>query len=206
MRKELALGLVALISLWGAQACAETRTEVREFAPGGSLRIALPVGDLHISKGTDPHHIVVRYTPDPHKPDAAQRAHLRFEVQGAHAEIEFNAPRNVSIDTEIEVPGRTDLQVNMSVGDLTVEGVQGDKNLQTHVGDVKVDLGADIDLLNAEASTQIGDLDAPPVGTMHGWLGHTWRYRGDGRYLLHVHTDIGDVDLSSKQGSETGSL
>lgn len=53
---------------------ASTHTQVFESPPGGSLWFRVRGGDLHITRGTDLQHIVVRYTPDPKKPEQEKRS------------------------------------------------------------------------------------------------------------------------------------
>jgi hypothetical protein len=86
----------------------------------------------------------------------------------------------------------------MTGGDLTVEGVDGDKNLQLFAGDLKVDVGTLGRIRNAEVSARVGDVDVPQVGQVRGWLGHTWSYQGNGPDHLYVHTSFGDVSLLAK--------
>ena len=86
----------------------------------------------------------------------------------------------------------------MTGGDLTVEGVDGDKRLQLFAGDLKVDVGTLEKVRSAEVCVRVGDVDVPPIGEVHGWLGHTWRYQGSGQYRLYAHTTFGDAKLFTK--------
>jgi hypothetical protein len=110
----------------------------------------------------------------------------------------IRTPISLSVDVELELPSPISLEAHMTAGDLTVEGVEGDKNLKLFAGDLKVDVGSLESLREAEVSSGIGDADVPSVGTMHGWLGHTWKYRGSGPYRLYAYTTLGDVSLVAK--------
>ena len=55
-----------------------------------------------------------------------------------------------------------------------------------------------IALVHAGVSVRIGDVSAPAIGEVHGWLGHTWKYHSDGQYQLYAHTGFGDVSLVTK--------
>jgi hypothetical protein len=177
---------------------ASTHTEVFESPPGGSLWFRLRGGDLHIKRGTDLQHIVVRYTPDPKKPELEKEVQIGSRVHGSQVQIEVKAPLSLSVDVEVEVPSPISLEVHLTGGDLTVEGVEGDKNLQLFAGDLKVDVGTLQNVRDAEVSVRIGDLSAPAIGEVHGWLGHTWKYHGEGQYRLYAHTGFGDVSLVTK--------
>jgi hypothetical protein len=177
---------------------AATHTQVLECASGGSLWFKLRGGDVHITRGTDPNHIVVRYTPDPKKPEEEKKVQVRSRVRGSEVQVEIQAPMSLSVDAEVEVPSPFALEVHLTGGDLTVEGVEGNKNLLLFAGDLKVDAGALRTLGDAEVSVRVGDVDVPSVGKVHGWLGHTWKYQGDGPYRLYAHTTLGDVNLVAK--------
>ncbi len=175
-----------------------THTQMFECPPGGSLWFRLRGGDVHITRGTDPRHIVLRYTPDPKKPEEEKKVQIRSRVQGSRIEIEVKAPVGLSIDAEVEVPSPISLEVHMTGGDLSVEGVDGDKTLKLFAGDLKVDVGTLQKVRDAEVSVRVGDVDVPPMGEVHGWLGKTWKYQGNGQYRLYAHTSFGDARLIAK--------
>jgi hypothetical protein len=176
----------------------ETRTEVREFAPNGVLWISLRAGDVRIVKGTDSQHIKLRYTPRSKDSDAAKRVQLSFDAHDSHAEIRFSGPLRVDIDAEIEVPSPTSLQVRIKAGDLTIEGIEGDKDLQLDVGDVHVGVEPKPDYWKVDASTYIGDVQGSVFGGEEGWLGKSVKFHGEGHYRLLAHVGIGDITFTSR--------
>ena len=180
---------------------AATHTESVEVPPAASLIFRLRGGDVHIRQGTDPQHIIVRYTPDPKKPGEEKKVQVWYSVHGSQVQIEVKAPDSLSVDAEVEVPGPIALEVHMTAGDLSVEGVDGNKNLHLFAGDLKLDVRSLQDLGDAEVSVGIGDVSVPPVGKTHGWLGHTWKYKGSGPYRLYAHTSFGDTSLSVHEPS-----
>lgn len=186
---------VVLTVLAAIPGLAATHTSSIDFSPGNSLLFKLRGGDLHIKRGRDPLHILVRYTPDAKKPDEEHKVQLRSEVRGAQIQIEVEAPRSLSVDAEVEVPSPLTLEVRMTAGDLSVEGVEGDKNLNLFAGDLTVNIATLQDLGNVEVSVGIGDISVPAVGETHGWLGHKWKYKGSGTYRLYAHTSFGDARL-----------
>jgi hypothetical protein len=176
---------------------AGTHTETVGFSPGGTLRFSLKGGDVHIMKGADPDHIVVRYTPDLKHPEDESKVQFVSTIQGSEVEIAIKTPMNLSVDTEIEVPSPVSLHVDLIGGDLKVEGVEGDKDLRLFAGDIRVELGKELNLHKGVASSRVGDVDAPALGKMSGWLGHTWKYAGAGQYSLYAHTNAGDVSVAT---------
>lgn len=190
--------MAALLALPAIPALAATHTQVFQCRAGGSLWFRIRGGDVHITRGTDPEHVVLRYTPDPKKPDEEKNVEIRSYVHGSQVRLEVKAPVSLSVDAEIEVPSPISLEVHMTGGDLTVAGVDGDKNLQLFAGDLKVDVGTLEKVRDAEVSVRVGDVDVPPIGEVHGWLGHTWRYQGNGPYRVYAHTSFGDASILAK--------
>lgn len=176
----------------------QTYNESREFAPGGTLHVHLRVGDLHIKQG-DSARINLRYTVKSRREKYVKDAELAFAVHGTDASLEFHTPysSNTQIDVELEVPANTNLDVHEKVGDLTVEDVEGDKDLELGVGDIRVTREHSSYHL-VRASTGIGDVNSDGYGETSGWLGKTLRYHGEGKYELRAHVGVGDITLETK--------
>jgi hypothetical protein len=175
----------------------ETRSDSREFAPGGMLHIRLSVGDLHVRRG-DSARITLRYTVKSHHEKNVKDVHVDFDVRGNDATLDFHAPSsNTQFDVELDVPQKTNLDVHAKVGDLTIEEVEGDKDLSLGVGDIHVRKGQSTYSL-VRASTGIGDVNSGGYGETSGWLGKTLKYRGEGKYELRARVGVGDITLEDK--------
>ena len=176
----------------------ETHDEVRDFVTGGMVHVRLSVGDVHIKRG-DSDKITVHYTVKSRRESRVKEAHVDFAVRGRDANIEFHAPTggNTQFDVELEVPRNSNLDVHEKVGDLTVEDIDGDKDLELGVGDIRVAVGRSTYHL-VRASTSIGDVNGDGYGETSGWLGKTLKYRGEGKYELRAHVGVGDITLEGK--------
>ena len=176
----------------------ETHSDSRDFAAGGMLHVHLSVGDVHIKRG-DGSKISLRYTVKSRREHNVKNAQVDFEVSGNDATIEFHAPShaNTQFDVELEVPMNTNLDVHGKVGDLTVENVEGDKDLELGVGDIRVTRESSTYRM-VRASTGIGDVNSDGYGQTSGWLGKTLKYHGDGKYELRAHVGVGDITLEGK--------
>jgi hypothetical protein len=176
----------------------ETHDQVRDFVAGGVVHVRMSVGDLHIRRG-DSDKIRVHYIVKSWSESRLKEAHLEFDIHGRDASIEFHAPTggNTQFDVELEVPQNINLDVHEKVGDLTVEDVEGDKDLELGVGDIRVQAARSAYHL-VRASTSIGDVDGEGYGETSGWLGKTLKYNGDGKYELHARVGIGDITLDGK--------
>lgn len=176
----------------------ETRSDARDFVSGGMLHVHMTVGDLHISQSNS-NKIQLRYTVKSRREHALKEATVDFEVSGNDARIEFHAPGggNTNFDVELEVPANTNLDVHEKVGDLTVENIEGDKDLELGVGNIRVANGhSGYHLVHASAG--IGDVNGDGYGETSGWLGKTLKYHGDGKYELRAHVGVGDITLEGK--------
>jgi hypothetical protein len=176
----------------------ETHTDARDFVSGGMLHVRLGVGDMHIRRG-DTNKISVRYTIKSRHERNVKEAHVDFDVHGSDASLEFHTPysSNTEFDVELEVPANTNLDVHDKVGDLTVEDVEGDKDLDLGVGDIRVIRERSTYHL-VRASTGIGDVNSDGYGETSGWLGKTLKYHGEGKYELRAHVGVGDITLEGK--------
>src|SRR5579864_6051543 len=176
----------------------ETHNNARDFAAGGFVHVRLRVGDVHIRRG-DSNKISLRYTVKSHHERNVKDAHVDFDVHGSDATIEFHAPSgdNTQFDAELEVPQKTNLDVHNKVGDVTVEEVDGDKDLSLGVGDIRV-ANRNPEYRLVSASAGIGDVNGDGYGTTSGWLGKTLKYHGDGKYELRAHVGVGDIRLEGK--------
>src|SRR2546422_9912206 len=106
-------------------------------------------------------------TPNPRKSEQENKVQVRSYVHGSQVQLEIKAAVSLSVNAEVEVPSPVSLEVHMSGGDLTVEGVDGDKKLQLFAGDLKVDVGTG-EGSEREVSVRVGDVDVPPVGQVQG--------------------------------------
>jgi hypothetical protein len=176
----------------------ESHSEVRDFVAGGTLHVRLSVGDLRIMRG-DSNKIQLHYTVKSRRESHLKDARVDFEVRGNQANLEFHASSggNTQFDVELEVPQNTNLDVHEKVGDMTVEDIEGDKDLALSVGDIRVD-AAHSGYRLVHASTSIGDVNGDGYGETHGFLGKTLKYHGEGKYELRAHVSVGDITLQGR--------
>lgn len=176
----------------------ETHRDARDFVSGGYVHVHMGVGDMHIKRG-DSTQIRLEYTVKSHREKNLKAATVEFEVKGNEATIEFHAPSagNTQFDVELEVPQNTNIDAHEKVGDLTVDNIEGDKDLSLGVGDIRVASGqSGYRVVNA--SSGIGDVHGADYGETSGWLGKTLKYHGDGKYELRAHVGVGDINLEGR--------
>ncbi|HKU26203.1 MAG TPA: hypothetical protein VJQ54_12090 [Candidatus Sulfotelmatobacter sp.] len=202
---KILLFAVSLIAFASPSLCAaddwkymETRRDARDFISGGSIHLRMGVGDLHIRRG-DSNQIKLEYTVKSRRESSVKNTRVDIDVHGKDANVEFHAPSggNTNLDVELEVPESSNLDVHEKVGDLTVENIEGDKDLSLGIGDIRIASGQS-GYRFVHASAGIGDVNGADYGQTSGWLGKTLKYRGEGKYELRAHVGIGDIHLEGR--------
>ena len=166
----------------------------RPFAPGGAIHMSLSAGDYHISGSTEPRLRVlwrVRNAED------LPRVRVKADVKGSEATLATDGVRN-GFEVEIQVPTRSGLHVRLTAGDLTVDGIEGNKDIESHAGDLTIDVGRAEDYSHVDAALWAGDLEAPPFNVSKGGLFRSFDWKGGGAYTLHAHLKAGDLRLVAK--------
>lgn len=193
--------LCAASDRWKSWDYEESRTEVRDFVSGGNIRIRLRVGDVHIRPSSS-NQIRVYYTVKSRTETHVKDARLEIDIRGNNADLDFRTSgSNTQVDVELEIPKKSNLDVHEKVGDLGVDGIEGDKDLELAVGDIRI-AGDDSSYRFVDASTTIGDVNGSTNGSgrdeVSGFLGKTLKYHGNGKYELRAHVSVGDITLGEK--------
>jgi len=163
-----------------------------DFPSGSNLRLYLRSGEFRIVGHSD-NRIAVHL--NGRNADNASELTVRFRRSGSDADLRvFGGPKN-NLEVTIEVPNSAMLFVRMPAGDLTIEGVSGDKDVELHFGDLTIAVGNAADYSHVDASVMSGDLEAAPFGESHGGLFRSFEKNGSGKYKLHAHVGAGDLTL-----------
>jgi hypothetical protein len=195
------LALFASLTLLAPAGLPDAKVEVRDlqnhpftvdFAAGHRVRMHLRSGSFRIV-GRDDDKITVRM--EGRNSDKAQDLTVRFKSFADNADLEvFGGPRN-ELDVTIEIPKTSGLFVRMPFGELSLEGVTGDKDVELHAGDLAIAVGDAANYAHVDASVLSGDLEAQPFGESHGGLFRSFEKSGNGKFKLHAHLGAGDLTL-----------
>jgi hypothetical protein len=167
----------------------------RAFSQNGRIRMDLSAGDYRISGSPDDR---IRLEWSLRDPAHLPRVKARADVRDREATITTDAPSNKGLKVVIQVPKQADLYVRLTAGDLRIEGIQGNKDVELHAGDMRIDVGRAEDYRNVDASVWAGDITAPPFRVNKGGLFRSFDWRGKGPYRLHAKLKAGDLHLFSK--------
>jgi hypothetical protein len=168
----------------------------RTLASGGRARLRLSAGEYRIRPSADPGKLRITWHTK-HDRDL-DRVRVRADAQGGGATIDIKGPMD-NFRVEIELPARTDLDVDMSVGAISVAGIEGSKSVDLNIGEVRIEVGSGEDYREARASLSIGDLSPGPFGSQKGGFFRSFNWRGGGKYTLDVRLGIGDIQLTGSR-------
>ena len=159
----------------------------KDFVSGGKVTMRLESGDYNIRASAD-NRIHVRW-------NEASGARVKLATNGNSADLRVeNTPHN-NFHATIEVPALADLRIRLTAGDMSVTGIKGDKDIEANAGDLNISVGSSSDWGDVDASVTAGDLHAPAFKAATGGLFRSIKWKGPGKYRLHVHLTAGDVNL-----------
>jgi hypothetical protein len=157
------------------------------------LTLELRSGDYRVFASTG-EKVSVRTTGD--RAEKGRDMSLSFKHMNSHAELQITGgPSNNGPTVEIRVPKSSNLIVRMPFGDLNIEGISGDKDVEMHAGDLNIEVGNPADYSHVDASVGAGDINAGPFGENKDGLFRSFEKSGPGRYRLHAHIGAGDLNL-----------
>jgi len=199
MRRSLITFAVCLLfSCFGYSQQAVTLTQqgkqdfLTTFPSGGRLDLQIRSGDITVRGSTD-NKVKVRF--EPKNPDDLKDVKVSFKASGNNGTLKVSGgPRN-DFRIQIDIPKNSDLRLRVAAGDVSVEDLVGDKDVEMWAGDLTMRVGDAADYGKVDASVRAGDLDMGPFGVSKSGLFRSYETTGNGTHRLHVHVTAGDVEL-----------
>lgn len=189
-----AICVLAASGIVAAQTQGKTQAN---FASGGNIKMELHAGGYTIKPGADD-KIVVTYSTETE--EQFKEAQAKVTVTGHEAKIYANGPDN-NFEVTIEIPAKSDVMIRLTAGDLEMAGIRGSKDVESHAGNVEIDIGRAEDYGHVDASVNAGDLQADAFQVSKSGLFRSFHKLGTGQNRLHVHVGAGDLVLTSSGGS-----
>lgn len=163
-----------------------------DFAAGGKLQLRVRSAEVHII-GTAEARISVELSG--RNADEARKLKVQLDRRGNIARMRIRGgPRN-DLRITIRIPSNTDLQARIPFGEVNVENVTGDQDVELHAGELNIEVGDPKDYSRVDASVFTGELDAGPFGGSHGGFFRSFQKTGGGRHRLHAHVGAGELSL-----------
>jgi hypothetical protein len=191
VRMAVCTGLVAAAMLTPAAAFAQEQKAERAFGAGRHVWMDLSAGNYRLTPGADD-KIVVRW--ESGDPDSGPMK-VTLDSRGSDASVVTHASSG-DFRVVVEIPARTDVTVRLSAGDIRIEGITGDKDINSWAGKVEVEVKDPKEYRSVDASVTAGDLNATAFDTKTGGLFRSFSWKGPGKYKLEIRLTAGDVRLT----------
>jgi hypothetical protein len=171
----------------------------------GTLVMQVNVGGVNIVRSDKEKTIRLTIDPKAFYDDATVKSWVRrFDVAGDRAWIDLKLPdhgnngnhHHSSPEITIAVPAQTDLKLELGVGQLTVKGVEGNKELHVGIGELDVGVSDSSQYHEIQTSSKLGEAD-DDTSNQHsgGFFPKTHRTSVQGPYKLHATVGIGQVNV-----------
>ena len=169
----------------------------RAFVHGGRVFMDLSAGG-YVIEGTDDSKIRITWkTDDPNDMDDVD---VSVGVEGKAARIDTDGPRN-NFHVSIQLPRRADLTIRLSAGEISLRGIEGNKDVSAWAGELKIGVGRAADYRTADASVTAGEIDASAFNAKKEGVFRSFAKQGTGKYDLRVRLTAGKIVLSEESAA-----
>ena len=116
----------------------------------------------------------------------------------AQASVSVKETPNNNFQATIDVPQSADLVIRLTAGELKVEAITGNKDIESNAGNVDIVTGDSKDYASVDASVKAGDINAGPFGESQSGLFRSLTWSGQGKDTLRAKLIAGNLTLRSK--------
>ena len=177
-----------------AQEAGAAGTVEQAFPLGGLVHMDLTAGTYTLRGGATDGKIHVRW-----HTTHGDKGKVTLDVHGPQAILRATGPSSyLKVDTgdfavDIDVPSHVDLEVRMSAGELKIQNIQGNKDLEGRVGSIQFTGDPAANYQRMDASVRSGEIKGLEQD-LSGFF-RSMKWKGPGPYQLHAHLGIGDITL-----------
>jgi hypothetical protein len=164
-----------------------------ELQPGQSVQLELSSGDYQIEPGASDRLLVITKS---RMDSQEQRPKFGIDANSKEASVRVDAPKNYA--AVIQIPKNSNLRVRLRGGRLRVDGINGDKDIESYAGAVSIDIGQPQNYARVEASVDLGHIEAPAFQVAQEGFDKSFSREGPGSYRLHAHVGSGEINLYSR--------
>ena len=198
--KRIALAF-ALVALLASALFANTRSEIvlegkphMEFDCPSNMPLKLHVrsGEILIV-GADDNKITVDLAGK--NADKILDVKGRLSVSNNVAELRLSGGPKNDLQIIIHVPKNSDLTARIFAGDVSVQDVVGNKDVELHAGQLTITVNKPADYGHVDMSVNAGQVDAEIFGDSKGGLFRTISLEAGGKYRLHAHVGTGQLSI-----------
>lgn len=169
------------------------------FVSGGSLKMYLRSSGVRIT-GSDDNKITIHFSA-PHY-EELRNVRVKLKQMADRGELDISGGPSNNFQIDITIPRQSNLYVRMFAGELDIDHVDGDKDLQIHAGEMDVTLPNASEYGPVYASVTTGDLEASAFGISKSGLFRSFKTNtalhkdSAGKYSLRAHVGAGELDIN----------
>jgi|GEM_PF-7113109 hypothetical protein len=175
----------------------------KPFADNGTLVMNINVGEVRVVRSDVDKTIRLSIDSKIFYDDATVKSWVRrFDVAGSRASIDLRLPghgnqHHGGPEITMSVPAQTDVKLDLGVGELTVKGVEGNKDLHVGIGEMNVGVADATKYHEIQTSSKLGEAD-DNTSSQHsnGFFPKTHRTSAQGMYKIHATVGIGQVNIN----------
>jgi hypothetical protein len=168
-----------------AQSKAPATSLERPFAAGGRITMDLSAGEYEIAGAAD-HRIRLDW--DVEDRDRLDEVDNRVTVNGTEARVSTDGPSG-NFRVRIQVPAQSSLHVRLTAGEMAIKGIEGDKDVELHAGELDIDVFVPGLRPRRAASGRVKSTRAVPHH--QGRAVSIVRLEREGQVRLHAHLKAG---------------
>jgi hypothetical protein len=169
----------------------------------GTLVMQVNVGEVRVVRSDEEKTICLTIDPKIFYDDTTVKSWVRrFDVTGERAAIDLKLPshgdsHHSGPEITISVPAQTDLKLELGVGELTVKGIEGNKELHVGIGQLTVGVADGSKYHEIQTSSKLGEAD-DNTSRQHsgGFFPKTHHTSAQGLYKIHATVGIGQVNVT----------
>ena len=173
------------------QAHATAETTEKPFVSGGKIEIRLEAGNYTVRPAAGTAIRVVLS-------GNMGTAQVDVTTKDTEAKVSVKDTPHNNFQATIEVPQTADLTLSLTAGDLKIDAIKGNKDIESNAGNVDIITGDSQDYARVDASVKAGDLGAGPFGESQSGLFRSLTWSGNGKYTLRARLLAGNLTLRSK--------
>lgn len=164
----------------------------QKFISGGTIRLHLEAGGYTITPAVS-ENIVVTWRA--HTEEQLKRVKVEIKPTATSADVYVSETPHNNFQATIEVPRHSNLWARLSAGELDVEDLEGDKNIEVLAGRIQIDIPHPDLYGHRDASVTTGSIESNAFDISKGGLFRSFEQQGPGKYRLHAHVMTGEIDL-----------
>jgi predicted small lipoprotein YifL len=163
----------------------------KPFVDGGKIQFDLDGGSYEIKAARD-NHIRVAVS------GAGGNTRIDVGIDGSNANVKVKDTPHGNFHGIVEVPAKSDIVIRLAAGELTIDEIGGNKDVESYAGNVRIAVGDPNQYARVDAAVKAGDIDAHPFGGSKSGLLQEYTWSGGGKYTLRAHLGAGNLVLGSR--------